>query len=95
MNKRVLFSLFLILLIILTAFNVYVQFTSSNDKLQAENQHLQQENQQLITERNSLKHTLNEQDPSKIQTHYKELVKHVSSFIETAFVQNKETYQGT
>ncbi|MFG6116939.1 hypothetical protein ACGTN9_17445 [Halobacillus sp. MO56] len=93
MSKRVLFSLFLILLITLTAFNVYVQRTASNDKLQAEMQHLQKENQQMIKERKSLKKTLNRMDPSKVQAQHDALVEQVSSFIETAFVHEKENYQ--
>ncbi|UOR10270.1 hypothetical protein [Halobacillus amylolyticus] len=93
MNKRTLFSLFLILLITITAFNVYVQYTASNDQLQAEIKHLKQENQQVIKERNSLKQTLNEQDPSKIQKHHEAIVDQVSLFIKTAFVHKKETYQ--
>ncbi|MBM7554820.1 hypothetical protein [Thalassobacillus pellis] len=93
MNKRTLFSLFLTLLITITAFNVYVQYTSSNDKLQAEIKHLKQENQQVIKERNSLKQTVNEQDPSTIQKHHEAIVDQVNLFIKTAFVHKKETYQ--
>lgn len=93
MNKRVLFSLLLILLIVITTFNVYVQRTASNEKLQAEIHQLQKEKQQMITEKNALKQTIEQQDPSKIQKHHHALVNQVSAFVKTGFVQDKETYQ--
>ncbi|MFC7062604.1 hypothetical protein [Halobacillus seohaensis] len=93
MNKRVIFILFLMLLMAITAFNVYAQRTASNDDLQADIQQLQEENQQVAEEKNELKQTLDQQEPAEIQAYHNALVKQVSEFVETAFVQNKGTYQ--
>jgi len=93
MNNRFLFGLLLFSLVATTVFNVYVAGTSSKDDMQAEIRSLEVEKQQALEERNELKHTLKEEDPAEIQKHHKALEEQVSTFIETVFVQNKETYQ--
>ncbi|MCP3028777.1 hypothetical protein [Halobacillus sp. A5] len=93
MNNRFLFGLLLFSLVATTVFNVYVAGTPSKDDMQAEIRSLEVEKQQALEEKNELKHTLKEEDPAEIQKQHKALEKDVSAFIETAFVQNKETYQ--
>jgi|GEM_PF-6442552 len=93
MKRRVLFGLFVALLIILTSVNIYAAQTIANDDLQKELQQLEEKNETLMEENTELKETLKEQKPADIQARYNALVEQVSTFIEVSFQQDKETYQ--
>ncbi|MGI8314922.1 hypothetical protein [Halobacillus mangrovi] len=93
MNRHVLFGVFVALLIVLTSVNIYATRTALNDDLQKRLHQLEVKNEKNIEEKTALKKTLQKQEPADIQARYDALVKQVSSFIEVAFQQNKETYQ--
>ena len=93
MKRRVLFGLFVALLIILTSVNIYAAQTIANDDLQKELQQLEEKNETIMEEKKELKKTLQKQKPADIQARYNALVKQVSTFIEVSFQQDKETYQ--
>ncbi|ASF40975.1 hypothetical protein CEH05_18155 [Halobacillus halophilus] len=93
MKRRVLFGVFVALLIILTSMNIYAAQTIANDDLQKEVQQLEEKNETIMEEKKELKKTLQKQKPADIQARYNALVKQVSTFIEVVFQQDKETYQ--
>lgn len=93
MNRRVLFGMFVALLIVLTSVNIYAEQTASNDDLQKKLHQLEVKNEKIMDEKTELKETLQKQEPADIQARYDALVKQVSTFIEVAFKQDKETYQ--
>lgn len=92
MNKRVLFGLLVVVLLMVTVFNVYAKATASNDDLQAKITQLQAEKQKAKEENQELKQTLEQQNPADIQAHHEALMKRANRFVETAFVQQPETY---
>ncbi|QAS52332.1 hypothetical protein [Halobacillus litoralis] len=93
MNRRVLFVLFVVLLIVLTSVNIYAARTASSDDLQESLHQLKVKNEKVMEEKTELEMTLQKQEPADIQARYDALVKQVSVFIEVAFKQDKETYQ--
>ncbi|MFC7322385.1 hypothetical protein [Halobacillus campisalis] len=93
MNRRVLFGLFLVLLIVLTSVNIYATRTVSNEDLQEDLHELEVKNEKIMEEKTELEMTVQKQEPADIQVRYDALVKQVSTFIEVAFQQDKETYQ--
>ncbi|WP_028784617.1 hypothetical protein [Thalassobacillus devorans] len=93
MNRRILFGLFVVLLIVLTSVNIYATRTASYDDVQKRLQQLEVKNEKNMEEKTALKETLQKQEPADIQARYDALVKQVSTFIEVAFKQDKETYQ--
>ncbi|MGR9047573.1 hypothetical protein ACQ4XT_02820 [Halobacillus faecis] len=93
MNRRILFGMFVALLIVLTSVNVYATRTASNEDLQKDLHELEVKNEKIMEEKTELKETLQQQEPADIQARYDALVKQVSTFIEVAFKQDKETYQ--
>ncbi|REJ07921.1 hypothetical protein [Halobacillus trueperi] len=93
MNRRVLFVLFVVLLIVLTSVNIYATRQASNDDLQEGLHELEVKNEKIMEEKTELEMTLQKQEPADIQARYDALVKQVSTFIEVAFKQDKETYQ--
>ncbi|GGC97601.1 hypothetical protein GCM10007216_30480 [Thalassobacillus devorans] len=93
MNRRLLFGLFVVLLIVLTSVNIYAARTLPNDNLQEDLHHLEVKNEKIMEEKTELAMKLQTQEPADIQARYNALVKQVSSFIEVAFQQNKKTYQ--
>ncbi|WP_153464172.1 hypothetical protein ACJA3J_02590 [Halobacillus sp. SY10] len=93
MNRRVLFVLFVVLLIVLTSVNIYAARTASSDDLQESLHQLKVKNEKVMEEKTELEMTLQKQEPADIQARYDALVKQVSVFIEVAFTQDKETYQ--
>lgn len=92
MNKRVLFGLLVTVLFLVTAFNVYAQTVVSDDDLQAKVTQIQEEKQKAKEENQELKQTLEKQKPADIQAHHEALMKRANRFVETAFVQQTETY---
>ncbi|WP_431800074.1 hypothetical protein [Halobacillus andaensis] len=93
MNRRVLFGMFVALLIVLTSVNIYAAQTASKDDLKKKLHQSEVKNEKIMEEKTELKETLQKQEPADIQAKYDALVKQVSTFIEVAFKQNKETYQ--
>ncbi|MYL56624.1 hypothetical protein GLW20_03790 [Virgibacillus halodenitrificans] len=93
MNRRVLFGMFVALLIVLTSVNIYATRTASNDDVQKRLKQLEVKNEKNMEEKTALKETLQKKEPADIQARYDALVKQVSTFIEVAFKQDKETYQ--
>ncbi|CDQ20905.1 hypothetical protein [Halobacillus karajensis] len=93
MNRRIFFGLFVVLLIVLTSVNIYAARMASNNDLQKRLHQLEVKNEKNMEEKTALKETLQKQEPADIQARYDALVKLVSTFIEVAFKQDKETYQ--
>ncbi|SFK48741.1 hypothetical protein SAMN04487936_11538 [Halobacillus dabanensis] len=93
MNRRVLFGMFVALLILLTSVNIYATHTASNDDLQEDMHELEVKYEEIMEEKTELKETLQAQEPADIQARYDALVKQVSTFVEVAFKQDKRTYQ--
>ncbi|MYL29868.1 hypothetical protein GLW03_08575 [Halobacillus halophilus] len=93
MNRRVLFGLFVVLLIVLTSVNIYAAYTTTNEDRQEDLHELEVKNKKIMEEKTELELTLQTQEPADIQARYDALVKQVSVFIEVAFKHDKETYQ--
>ncbi|MFG6117211.1 hypothetical protein ACGTN9_18825 [Halobacillus sp. MO56] len=93
MNRRVLFGMFVALLIVLTSVNIYAARTASSDDLQENLHQLEVKNEKIMEEKTELEMTLKKQEPADIQARYDALLKQVSTFIEIAFKRDKETYQ--
>ncbi|SEI13528.1 hypothetical protein SAMN05192559_11738 [Halobacillus karajensis] len=93
MNRRFLFGMFVALLVVLTSVNIYATRKASNDDLQEDLHELKVKNEKIMEEKTELEMTLQKQEPADIQARYEALVKQVSTFIEVAFKQDKETYQ--
>lgn len=83
---------FLVVLLVITSFNIYDFKVSSNEDLQAEIQQLQLENKTISEENNKLNRLLERQEPAEVQSQYNPLLKQISTFVKVAFVQSKETY---
>ncbi|MFK3957906.1 hypothetical protein [Pseudalkalibacillus hwajinpoensis] len=92
MNKKIIFVLFLVVLMVITSFNIYDFQMSSNEDFQAEIQQLQHENKTISEENNKLKQLLVQKEPVEVQSQYNPLLKQISTFVKVAFVQSKETY---